>query len=131
VAGASPQTPRFADVDQELQELSSVFKVTPEQRRHMLEVFHGMRALETALKEMVRSYGFSAKDSIGGVLHQLAKLPSNHSGHLDQKSLNRFTNTVRKERNRFMHNANEFPRSARETNLILGEVAACLTMVVK
>jgi hypothetical protein len=66
----------FADVDQELQELASVRRVTPEKRRHFLEVVHGMRALDTALKEVVRSYGFRPEHSIGPLLYQLSQFPT-------------------------------------------------------
>jgi hypothetical protein len=132
-AGTSARTRRrgFADVDQELQELSSLRRVTPEKRRHLLEIMHAMRALETALKEMAGSHGLPPQRSIGSVLHQLAQLPPNHASHLDQRSFSRFMNSVRKDRNRYMHNANAFPRTAREADRILGEIAACFALIVK
>jgi hypothetical protein len=121
----------FADVDQELQELAGVRRVTPERRRHLLEVVHGMRALETALKEVVRSHGFRPESSIGRLLYQLSRFPISNPSHLNQRSFSRFMNTVRTDRNRFMHDANAFPRTAREADRILGEVAACFVMIVK
>ena len=106
-------------------------RVTPEKRRHLLEIMHGMRALETALKEMVRSLGLTPRHSIGSVLHQLAQLPPRHASHLNQRSFNHFMNTVRVDRNLYMHAANAFPRTAREADRILGEIAACFTLIVK
>lgn len=121
----------FNHVDEELQELGRSTKVSPERRKHLLQVFHGMRALETALKEVVRSHGVDPKDSLGGVLHQLSSFPAQHPAHLTQKELNRFLNSVRKARNNLMHRANAFPKSAREADATLGEVAACFALLVQ
>jgi hypothetical protein len=133
VAGAKHRTGGhgFVDVDQELQELAGVRNVRPEKRRHLLEVLHGMRSLETALKEVVTSHGLTPQRSIGSILHQLAQLPPAHVSHLDNRSFSRFMNTVRVDRNRFMHQANVFPRTAREVNRILGEIAACFSLLVR
>jgi hypothetical protein len=133
VAGAKHRTggQGFVDVDQELQELAGVRNVRPEKRRHLLEVLHGMRSLETALKEVVRSHGLTPQRSIGSVLRQLSQLPPARVSHLDNRSFNHFMSTVRVDRNRFMHAANVFPRTAREVNRVLGEIAACFTLIVK
>src|SRR3954453_13367375 len=80
----------FTDVDQELQELAGVRRVTPERRRHLLEVIHGMRALNTALKEVVRSHGCTPESSIGRLLYQLRQLPISNPSHLDQRNFSRF-----------------------------------------
>lgn len=55
----------FNQVDHELQELARSARVSPERRKHLLQVIHGMRALESALKEVVRSHGSTAGTSLG------------------------------------------------------------------
>lgn len=123
--------PAFKQVDHELQELSRSKKVSPQHRQHLLQVFHGMRALETAIKEVVRSHGLIPNNSLGKLLHQMNALPSHHAAHLSVKDLNRFLKTVRHERNRIMHEANAFPRSAREADIMMGEVASCFALLVQ
>jgi hypothetical protein len=121
----------FKHVDHELQEIGRSGKVSPERRRNLLQVFHGMRALETAMKEVVRSHGLDPSISLGGVLHQLNGFPVNHPAHLSMKELNRFLNNVKDARNKLMHQANTFPNSAKETDRTLGEISACFSLLVR
>jgi hypothetical protein len=134
VAGAQSRTEvhNFNDVDQELQEVGWSNNASPERRKHLLQVFHGMRALESALKEVVRSYDVSPKNSLGDLLRQLNKdFPPNHPAHLDTGSMKRFWRSIRHDRNRLMHQANKFPRSSREADSIFGEIATCFSLLVK
>ena len=121
----------FNHVDHELQEIGRSTKISPERRKYLLQVFHGMRALESALKEVVRSHGIPPKDTLGGVLYQLNGFPAHHPAHLSAKELSRFLNKVKNARNRIMHQANTFPNSAKETDAILGEITACFTLLVR
>jgi hypothetical protein len=121
----------FVHIDQELQEFGEVNRVSPERRRHLLQLLHANRALETALKEIIRSYGTKPKDSLGSVLTQLTLIPFGKPGFLTATNAGRFKQTVRVARNRFAHEANAFPRSARETENILGEIEACFVLAVK
>ena len=133
VAGAQSRTgtSAFNDIDQEIQEVGWCNRVSPIRRRHLLQVFHGLRALESALKEVIRSHGFVPGMTLGEVLHQLNRFPPTHPAHLDASSLNRFLRSVKDERNRLMHNANVFPRSTREAERAFGEISACFTLLVK
>ena len=121
----------FNHVDHELQEIGRSGKVSPERRRHLLQVFHGMRALETALKEVVRSHGLNPSISLGGVLHQLACFPRNHPAHLNKKELSRFLKNVKDARNKIMHQANLFPNNSKEAETALGEISACFSLLVR
>lgn len=121
----------FNHVDHELQELGRSIKVSPDRRKHLLQVFHGMRALETALKEVVRSHGLLPDKTLGGVLHQLNGFPVNHPAYLSRKELNRLLNNVKDARNKLMHQANTFPNSAKEADTTLGEIAACFALLVR
>lgn len=133
VAGARSRSNfnSFDDVDQELQEIGHSVRITLERRRNLLQVFHGMRALDSALKEVLRSHGVVPKHSIGKLLHQMASLPANHPCHLDSANLGRFLNSTGKDRNRIMHEANAFPRTNREADQMMGELAACFALLVR
>jgi dsDNA-specific endonuclease/ATPase MutS2 len=132
-AGAKPgwNVKALNRVDQEFQEAGRVARLSPEKRRHLLQVFHGMRGLESALKEVVKSHGFTPEKTLGRVLHQLNKFPASHAAHLNAKELNRFLHSIKDVRNRFMHEADSYPRTAREADQVLGEIAACLSLLVR
>lgn len=121
----------FVHIDHELAELASVAHVSPEKRRNLLQLLHAVRALETAIKEIIRSYGIQPAYSLGPVFKQLTQIPYGTPGYLSSASARRFNQTVRTARNRFAHEANAFPRSARETESILSEIEACFVLVVK
>jgi hypothetical protein len=121
----------FNHIDHELQELGGVNHIHPEKRRHLLQVLHACRALETALKEIVQSHGITPQHSLGPVLKQLTQIPHGSPGYLTIGNARRFGQTVRLARNRFAHQANAFPRSARETESILSEIEACFVLVVR
>lgn len=103
----------FNHVDHELQELARSAKLSREHPRYLLQVIHGMRALESALKEVVRSHGSTAGTSLGRVLHQLNGFHSTHPAHLSARDKSRFLQTVAAVRNHYMHEANAFPNSSR------------------
>jgi hypothetical protein len=108
-----------------------VARVTPERRRHLLQLLHATRDLDTALKEVIRGSGVSPRNSLGPVLHQLTQIPAGAPGHLTHADYNRFMRTVRVARNKFAHEANAFPRSARETEGILSEIEVCFVRAVR
>lgn len=118
-------------VDIELQDVLASRKVSPERRQRLLQTFHGMRAIETALKEVLVSHGQPRPQTMGSALHALAALPAGHAAHLSGSGLNRFLASVKDERNRLMHNANSCPSTARAADTIFGEVAACFSLMVK
>src|ERR1700730_7058632 len=118
----------FNSIDHELQELAAVARVHPERRKNLLQLLH---ALETALKEVIRSYGLQPAFSLGPVFKQLTQIPYGHPGYLSIANARRFHQTVRVARNRFAHEANAFPRSAREAERVLSEIEACFLLVVK
>ena len=121
----------FNHVDQELQELAAVARINPEKRKNLLQLLHAIRSLETALKEVVRSHGISPGHSLGPIFRQLESIPYGQPGYLNAANARRFGQNVRVARNRFSHEANAFPRSARETESILSEIEACFTLAVR
>jgi hypothetical protein len=121
----------FNQVDQELQELGAVIRVHPEKRKNLLQLLHAVRALETALKEMIRSRGIQPAPSLSPVFRQLQQIPLGQPGYLSSANARRFNQTIRVARNRFAHEANAFPRSAREAESLLSEIEACFSLTVR
>lgn len=115
----------------ELEEISSTGRITPIKRRHLQQVFHSLRALESALKQIIASHGHAPQESFGKLFYQMKDLPFNHPCHLDARSFGRFHKYLRDERNKYMHTADSFPRTERETNRLLGEIDSCFSQFVK
>lgn len=130
-AGHRSGSSGFNHVDHELQEMSTSIRVSPMRRSHLLQVFHGMRALETALKEVAKSHGMPPSTSLGGVLHVMSGVHPTHPAYLSASDRSRFLRTVTPVRNTMMHQANIFPRSSREAEATMGEIAACFSLLVR
>ena len=90
-----------------------------------------MRALESALKALLQSYGTRPESSLGRVLHQLRSLPTTHPLYRDASTLSRYLRSLPFQRNRLMHQANAFPRNAKEADEIVGEITACFSLFLK
>lgn len=132
-AGAQARTASsaFNLVDLELQDIWSSRRTSPQHRSNLLQVFHGMRALDSALKEVVRSYGHIPEHSLGRLLHQMNRFSATHPCHIDTNMLRRFLNSVVSHRNTIMHQANAFPRTNREAERMLGDMAACFSLLIR
>jgi hypothetical protein len=131
VAGASCSS-QLTTVDRELLELAGTTKVQLERRKHLMQILHATRALDTALGEVLRNYGIvPVPHSIGKRLWEFNHLPSAHTGYLADHIVHQFRQTVCNPRNRFMHEADAFPRGHRETDAVVSAIEACFSMVVK
>jgi len=130
-AGARTGSAVFVQIDHELQELADVIRIHPEKRKNLLRLLHGCRALETALKEMIRSHGVTPRHSLGPIFRQLSQIPYGQPGYLNAANAQRFGRTVRIARNRYTHEANAFPRSTREAESVLSEIEACFALTVR
>jgi hypothetical protein len=130
-AGTRTGSNAFNQIDQELQELGAVNRVSPERRKNLLQLLHAIRALETALKEVVRSYGIQPAYSLKPVFRQLEQIAPGQPGYLNSANARRFNQTIRIARNRFAHEANAFPRTAREAESLLSEIEACFSLAVR
>jgi len=124
-------TATLVAVDHELQEAGNVHRITPERRRLLLEVFHLLRALETAMKDILAANQVPAEHSLGNLLKQLSRLPPTSRGHLPMRYKHLFHNGIRVHRNLLMHQANAYPTSARQAQTILGEIESCFLMILK
>jgi hypothetical protein len=121
----------FNQIDRELLELAAVVRVSPEKRKNLLQLLHAVRALETALKEIVRIHRIQPAHSLGRIFRQLEQIPRGQPGYLSVANARRFNQTIRVARNRFAHEADAFPRSAREAESLLSEIEACFSLAVR
>jgi hypothetical protein len=121
----------FNQIDRELQELAAVARIHPERRKNLLQLLHAVRALETALKEIIRSYGIQPGPSLSPIFNQLRQIPQGQPGYLSPNNARRFNQTIRVARNKFAHEADAFPQSAREAESLLSEIEACFSLAVR
>ena len=127
---ASPQfnSPTYQAIDAELGEAASVRRTNPERRRHLLQIMHFCRALNTALKQVVSNHGGNPdRATMGQCFTQMTNPPMNF---ITEETRNNFVKDVCEPRNTFMHEANAFPGSAYETAIHLGNIAACFCQIL-
>jgi hypothetical protein len=131
IAGASCAA-SLGKVDREILELAGAAKVQIEKRKHLMQILHATRALDSALGEALRSYGIgNVPFSLGDRLWAHNNLPVGHPSHLASHVVHRFIRMVCRPRNTFMHEADAFPRSYREADALISEIEACFTMVLR
>jgi len=121
----------YRAVDEELDEAASVRHSSPERRRHLLQVFHFCRALDTALKEVIEINGTNPEKTLGRCFRQMLPPPKGEMSLINQSQYDNFYADVCEPRNRFMHEANAFPNSEYETAIHVGNIAACFCEVLK
>ena len=114
----------------EFNEVHRCSRVSPDKRKHLLQVLHSTRALDSALSAFIRIHALQVKTpALGSYLYSL----TNHSKvglqTLTQSERVRFQNEIVKKRNTFMHEAGSFPNQERVVSNLLSEMQACLSRV--
>lgn len=118
-------SPKLSDIVGELNRVESVAKV-PKHNGWLLSILHTTRALDTALREVLKHKSWlpAKEHSLGGYLKALEThnivTPSERSN---------WTRLIVNRRNRYMHSAGAMPNQF-ETDIVLSEMQACLTVVL-
>lgn len=119
-------------IQTEFSEAYQVRRVRSRQRRHLLQVVHSTRALDSALRVFINYHGCTSAQSLGGYLWSLAR---HHSVSLNSQLLTqdrrRFQNSIVDIRNRFLHEAGSYPTTDNEINTLLAEMQDCLVVVFR
>jgi len=120
-----------AAIDRELNAAGVTTRVPQLQRRRILQVLHTTRALDCSLREFLTYHGIAPGRSLGTFL---TRLQNNH-GHpaiapLPAASRNRFQTRIVDPRNRYIHEADEYPATDGETMRLLSEMHGCLVEVL-
>jgi hypothetical protein len=118
----------FQAIDAELNEAADVRRTSPERRRHLLQLLHFCRSLDSALKAVILALGVNPQKSMGLCLQQLRDPPL---GLITGSEYQNFYDDVCKPRNRFMHEASAFPNSTYETSVHLGNIESCFCQILK
>lgn len=117
----------------EFDQVTSVERTPQVPRRHLLQIFHSSRALETVLKEFTRSCSCLPppnRQSLGAYLRALATDPASTASALPVGSRVRYQNAIVANRNRYMHEAGAFPVSEAEIGNLLAEMESCISEVL-
>lgn len=132
VRGSSIYTARnnLRDVDAELAELGRCARLRPVSRQRLLQVIHASRALDSCLREILKSNGVNPTHGIGGMLAQLRTLHPSTRGYLDHATANAFRTSIANKRNRYAHNAGSFPSSTLEVDRLVADVYACMALIL-
>lgn len=114
----------------ELEEVKAVERVPQMPRRHLLQVLHATRALDTAMSVFVHFAGCpGGGSSLGKYLYRLTQ-PGSRVAQLPIASRRRYQGSIVDTRNRYAHEAGAFPASDQELAALLSEMEACVSEVV-
>ena len=128
-------TTSYPKIRLELKEAESVQTVSKEKRRHLLQILHLTRALDSTLAEFTDHYGCKQlnprqKPTLGAYLYNLRDHLSPLINKLPEASRSRYQNTIVDKRNNYMHNAGEFPANSHEITVLLQEMSTCMAEVL-
>ncbi len=130
VAGSKIAKRDTAALVRELEEVYVARRVARVPRRLLLQVLHSTRGLDGSLKAFILAAGEKPGTSLGRMLNQLEskgvrgrKLPSGTASQLQTSIVD--------ERNRFIHQADVYPKQDAEIATLLSEMDACLTQVFR
>lgn len=120
-------------VGSELDEVLHVRSTPRLARRHLLQVLHATRALDTTLRAFLQHHGMLTKDltGLGKYLHHLEKQTTNPTlGKLTETERKQFIEEIVRVRNHYLHGAGRFPADDVEVAKLLAAMDACLARVV-
>lgn len=121
----------YAQIVAELDELGRTTRIMPMKRRRLLQSMHALRALELAMKAVLRGNGITPAHSMGDLLKQLGNLNSGNPSRLEPGVRIRLHNGLREYRNKLMHQANFYPTASHELEQMLSEAETCFALIVK
>jgi len=114
----------------EFNEVHRCARVSPDKRKHLLQVLHSTRALDSALSAFIRVNSLQVRTpSLGSYIYSLAHHSSNGLQTLSSAERARFQSEIVDKRNKFMHEAGAYPNQVQVVNRLLSEMQTCLTRV--
>ncbi|EJG2023453.1 hypothetical protein BS026_RS08700 [Vibrio parahaemolyticus] len=117
-------------VQGEFNEVHRCSNVSPKQRKHLLQILHATRGLDTALGTFARLHAIPYKTpALGSYIWSFANHTKPGLQHLTQAERHQFQTEIVDKRNHFMHQAGAFPNQDRVVNKILSEMQTCLARV--
>jgi len=116
-------SPELIHIVGELNRVAASARI-PKHNGWLLGLFHSTRALDTTLRVVVLYKGWPASPGLGAYLRALRT-----NNVIGQKEFERWTRTIVKRRNRYMHRAGAMPTQF-ETDELLSEMHACVAIVL-
>lgn len=117
-------------VQGEFNEVHRCSKITPTKRKHLLQILHSTRGLDTALATFARLHSITAHPpSLGSYLHSFSNHTKVGLQRLSQQERKRFQSEIVDKRNIFMHKAGIYPNQEQVVLIIISEMQECLTRI--
>lgn len=126
--------PEYPAILGEMNDVISANRMAEARRRRLLEVFHLARSADSTLRAYMRSHGWNV-DRLHGIGKYLNELRdrAHHAppiAPLSGVSAARYTRTIARARNRYLHQAGAYPAHDQEGLALLGEIDACLAEIL-
>jgi hypothetical protein len=117
-------------VQGEFNEVYRCSNVMPKQRKHLLQILHATRGLDTALGTFARLHAIPYRTpALGAYIWSFANHSKAGLQHLTEAERKQFQSEIVDKRNHFMHQAGAFPNQDKVVNKILSEMQTCLARV--
>lgn len=114
----------------EFNEVYRCTKISQKNRKHLLQVLHSTRGLDSALSAFVRINSLHVQvPALGGYLKSLTEHSNPALNSLSQAERSRFQREIVNIRNKYMHEAGSFPNQEQVVTNLLSEMHACLSRV--
>lgn len=117
-----------AHIRSELDEITNIRRLHPNERRRLLQLIHAMRAFDTSLAAVARHHGcVPVRPSMGAYLVEFARLSALPFTGTDRQY---FQARLVRRRNSLMHEAGNYPAGDQEVISLIGLMYACVSKLL-
>jgi len=121
----------FPRIMSEFDEIKNARWVLRTNRRHLLQIIHSSRGVDSTLKTFIQFHQLSTNsNNLGSNLFTLRDHSSLSIGRITESQRSHFQRNIVRIRNRFMHEAGAFPSSENEVRSLISEIQFCISIVV-
>ncbi len=123
--------PEYVDIHREFESVYEGRRIRNLRNRHLLQVVHSCRALDTCLKAVLIQDHQLAPNGMGSALYQLRDHGIRRTGRHLAESLRRTHNaSVARIRNHYLHSAGAYPGNSTQVDSLLTSMQSCLQDVI-
>lgn len=120
----------LSKVKNEFQQAIGVDSLNPTNRRNIMKVLHSTRALDSTLSAILVHYGLKGLSHSLGQYIRKFELHSHHSlGNLSNAERHKYQASIVDLRNKYLHQADSYPKNDKEVYLLISEMQALLTRI--
>lgn len=123
-------TANIAALEAEYRQVIDVAILTPPQRKHILQILHSTRALDSTLRAILDHYSIRGDaDALGKYLYKFRDHRNRHISNICDATRMHYQTTIVQIRNLHLHNAGSYPNNDLDVYALIGEMNALLALI--